>query len=98
MAPKSAAMPPQADSLFDDAEEDLFGEPTGSSPNFIGEETIFTLPYSKVLANVSDLYWQSAWPMDYRTWIAPQIYTPPTFAAFSASRDPALEAIISYKQ
>ena len=30
MAPKSAAMPPQADSdsLFDDAEEDLFGEPT----------------------------------------------------------------------
>ena len=74
------------------------GEPTGSSPNFIGEETIFTLPYSKVLANVSDLYWQSAWPMDYRTWIAPQIYTPPTFAAFSASRDPALEAILSYKQ
>ena len=73
------------------------GEPTGSSPNFIGEETIFTLPYSKVLANVSDLYWQSAWPMDYRTWIAPQIYTPPTFAAFSANRDPAMEAILSYK-
>lgn len=74
------------------------GEPTGSSPNFIGEETIFTLPYSKVLANVSDLYWQSAWPMDYRTWIAPHIYTPPTFAAFSAGRDPALEAIMSLKQ
>jgi tetratricopeptide (TPR) repeat protein len=74
------------------------GEPTGSSPNFIGEETIFTLPYSKVLANVSDLYWQSAWPMDYRTWIAPQIYTPPTFAAFSAGRDPALEAILSIKR
>ena len=74
------------------------GEPTGSSPNFIGEETVFTLPYSKVLANVSDLYWQSAWPMDYRTWIAPHIYAPPTFAAFSASRDPALEAILSLKQ
>jgi hypothetical protein len=74
------------------------GEPTGSSPNFIGEETIFTLPYSKVLANVSDLYWQSAWPMDYRTWIAPQIYTPPTFAAFSTGRDPSLEAIINFKQ
>ncbi len=74
------------------------GEPTGSSPNFIGEETIFTLPYSKVLANVSDLYWQSAWPMDYRTWIAPHIYAPPTFAAFSAGRDPALEAIIGLKQ
>ena len=74
------------------------GEPTGSSPNFIGEETIFTLPYSKVLANVSDLYWQSAWPMDYRTWIAPQIYTPPSFATLSAGRDPSLEAIISFKQ
>ncbi len=74
------------------------GEPTGSSPNFIGEETVFTLPYSKVLANVSDLYWQSAWPMDYRTWIAPHIYAPPTFADFSAGRDPALEAIISLKQ
>lgn len=73
------------------------GEPTGSSPNFIGEETIFTLPYSKVLANVSDLYWQSAWPMDYRTWTAPQIYTPPTFALFSANRDPAMEAIVAYK-
>ena len=74
------------------------GEPTGSSPNFVGEETIFTLPYSKVLANVSDLYWQSAWPMDYRTWIAPHIYAPPTFAAFSGGRDPALEAIIGLKQ
>ena len=74
------------------------GEPTGSSPNFIGEETIFTLPYSKVLANVSDLYWQSAWPMDYRTCIAPHVYTPPTFTAFSAGRDPALEAIMSLKQ
>lgn len=73
------------------------GEPTGSKPNFIGEETIFTLPYSKVLANISDLYWQSAWPMDYRTWTAPQIYTPPTFAAFSANRDPAMEAILAYR-
>ncbi len=73
------------------------GEPPGSSPNFIGEETIFTLPYSKVLANVSDLYWQSAWPMDYRTWTAPQVYTPPTFAMFRTNRDPAMEAILRYK-
>lgn len=73
------------------------GEPTGSRPNFVGEETPFTLPYSKVLVNVSDLYWQSSWPMDYRTWIAPQIYTPPTFAAYRANRDPAMEAILAYK-
>ncbi|MDQ1640158.1 MAG: hypothetical protein QOF62_3497 [Pyrinomonadaceae bacterium] len=74
------------------------GEPTGSRPNFVGEETPFTLPYSKVLVNVSDLYWQSSWPFDYRTWVAPQIYTPPTFAAYRANRDPAMEAIVAYKQ
>lgn len=73
------------------------GEPTGSRPNFVGEETPFTLPYSKVLVNVSDLYWQSSWPFDYRTWVAPQIYTPPTFAAYRANRDPAMEAILAYK-
>ena len=38
------------------------GEPTGSSPNsnFVGEETPFTLPYSKLRVNVSALYWQNA--------------------------------------
>jgi hypothetical protein len=73
------------------------GEPTGSRPNFVGEETPFLLPYSKVLVNVSDLYWQSSWPDDYRTWIAPQIYTPPTFAAYRANRDLALEAVVAYR-
>jgi sugar lactone lactonase YvrE len=34
--------------------------------------------------------------MDYRTWIAPQIYAPPTFAAYRANRDPALEAILAH--
>ena len=74
------------------------GEPTGSSPNFVGEETIFTLPYSRLLANVSDLYWQSSWPFDYRTWLAPQVYAPPTFAAFRENRDPAMEAILAYRE
>ncbi|HEV7860722.1 MAG TPA: tetratricopeptide repeat protein [Pyrinomonadaceae bacterium] len=74
------------------------GEPTGSSPNFVGEETIFTLPYSRIQANVSDLYWQSSWPFDYRTWIAPQIYTPPSFEAYRLNRDPAMEAIMAYHQ
>ena len=72
------------------------GEPTGSSPNFVGEETPFSLPYSKILANVSDLYWESSWPQDHRRWIAPQIYVPPTFAAYRANRDLALEAIQAF--
>ena len=26
------------------------------------------LPYSKVRANAADLFWQTSWPTDYRTW------------------------------
>src|SRR5262249_55286226 len=68
------------------------GEPTGSSPNFVGEEDPVTLPYSKLLANVSHLYWQGSWPQDQRIWLAPQIYIAPTFADFPARPDAALAA------
>ena len=71
------------------------GEPTGSRPNFIGETVPFQLPYSKVIANVADLYWQTSWPMDSRPWIAPEIYAPPTFEAFRRNSDPAMEAILA---
>ena len=74
------------------------GEPTGASPNFVGETVPFELPYSKFRANVSDLYWQSSWPTDYRIWIAPLIYTPPTFAAYRAIRDPAVDAILACRE
>lgn len=74
------------------------GEPSGSSPNFIGETIPITLPYSKLQLNVSDLYWQTSWPMDHRTWIAPLLYTPPTFAAYRENRDPALEAILAARE
>jgi len=71
------------------------GEPTGSSPNFTGDEVFFTLPYSKMMANVSDVYWQSSTAYDFRTWIAPQIYIEPTFAAYRANRDPLMETILA---
>ncbi|MEZ4570719.1 MAG: hypothetical protein R2849_10410 [Thermomicrobiales bacterium] len=73
------------------------GEPTGSRPNFVGETIPVFLPYSGIGVNVSDLYWQSSWPMDHRTWIAPMLYLPPTFAAYRENRDPALEAILSWR-
>lgn len=72
------------------------GEPTGSSPNFVGETAPFDLPYSRFQVNVSDLYWQSSWPMDHRTWLPPDVYTPPTFAAYARNQDPALDAIQAY--
>jgi hypothetical protein len=71
------------------------GEPTGSRPNFIGETSLFELPYSRAVANVSDLYWQTSWPVDDRPWIGPELYTPPTFAAYRQNRDPAMEAILA---
>lgn len=70
------------------------GEPTGSSPNFIGESIPFTLPYSGMKGTISDLYWQRSWPMDDRIWIAPELPAPPTFAAYRNGRDPAMEAIL----
>ena len=72
------------------------GEPTGASPNFVGETTLVTLPYSQLDISISDLYWQTSWPMDHRKWIAPLLYAPPSFAAYAANRDPALEAILAY--
>jgi len=74
------------------------GEPTGSRPNFIGERIDFELPYSKVQANAADLFWQTSWPLDYRTWTAPDIYAPPTFEAYRRNQDPALDAILAIRE
>jgi len=74
------------------------GEPTGSRPNFIGEVIEFELPYSKLRANAADLFWQTSWPGDRRTWIAPDVYAPPTFGAFSRNQDPAMDAIMAIRE
>jgi hypothetical protein len=58
----------------------------------------FELPYSKVRANAADLFWQTSWPTDYRIWIAPDIYAPPTFEAYRRNQDPALAAILAIRE
>lgn len=91
----SAAM--NAATFFERFTNSIFvGEPTPSSPNFIGESNMITLPYSQTRVSISDLYWESSWPTDRRTWIAPFLYTPPTFEAYKNKRDLALEAILTY--
>jgi hypothetical protein len=80
--------------IADHARARFVGEPTGSSPNFVGETVPFRLPYSDFEVNVSDLYWQTSWPMDHRSWLPPDIYAPPTFEAYAAGRDPAMDAIL----
>jgi len=72
------------------------GEPTGSSPNFVGETNILILPCSKLRLSCSTLYWQSSTAADRRTWIAPSLVAEPSIAAFAANRDPGLEAIFAY--
>ena len=72
------------------------GEPTGSSPNFVGETNFLVLPYGKVRVSISNLYWQNSTPMDKRVWIAPRIFVPPTFESYSNGRDPALEAVLDF--
>lgn len=75
----------------------LVGEPTGSSPNFIGESVRVILPYSGWGMSISDLWWQHSMAMDYRIWTPPMLYAPPTAEAFRAHVDPALEVIWRYR-
>jgi putative intracellular protease/amidase/ketosteroid isomerase-like protein/tetratricopeptide (TPR) repeat protein len=72
------------------------GEPTGSSPNFVGETTILQLPCSGLRLSCSSLYWQSSTAIDRRTWIPPELVAEPSIEAFAANRDPGLEAVFAY--
>ena len=74
----------------------LVGEPSGSSPNFVGEDNFSTLPYSRIAVGISDLYWQTSWPQDERIWTAPLLLAPPTWEAYRRNQDPALDAIRKY--
>lgn len=71
------------------------GEPSGSKPNFIGEAIPIVLPYGRLRAQVSDLYWEDGLAWDTRQWITPHLPAPPTLAAYKANRDPAMEAVLA---
>ena len=70
------------------------GEPTGARVNSIGEMNPITLPYSRMAGSIASMGGGAS--SDARTWIAPQLYVPPSFVAYRAKRDPALEAILAY--
>ncbi len=74
------------------------GEPTGSRPNFYGEDTPFTLPYSRLTGSISSAWFQGGETSDdSRPWIAPEIPAPLTPADLREGRDPALAAILAYR-
>lgn len=69
------------------------GEPTGGKPNAPGDETPFSLPYSGIVVNLSDRYWQGSWPDDFSDFRAPDIAVPQNSADYIAGRDAAMQII-----
>lgn len=70
------------------------GEPTGSRPNFTGETTRLTLPYSGLQGSISSRYWQDSHATDERVWIAPDLPVSLSSADYFANRDPVLAAVL----
>jgi tetratricopeptide (TPR) repeat protein len=70
------------------------GEPTGSRPNFTGETTPVTLPYSGLQGSISSRYWQDSHSNDDRLWIAPDIPVGLSSADYFSNRDPVLAAVL----
>lgn len=70
------------------------GEPSSSSPNFVGESTSLRLPWSGAIGSVSTRY-HSFRDADERAWIPPRLPAPLSSADYFANRDPALAAVVA---
>ena len=69
------------------------GEPSSSSPNFVGEENNFQLPWSGATISISNRYHENI-PGDKRKWIEPDIPVALSSRDYFAGRDPVLESLI----
>jgi tetratricopeptide (TPR) repeat protein len=72
------------------------GEPSGGKANSYGDSRKITLPHSGLTVRVSTLWWQED-PRDTREWKAPDVAAELTSDAYLNNRDPALEAVRSYR-
>lgn len=69
------------------------GEPSGSSPNFVGEEgNTFMLPWSGAIGNLSNRYHENI-PGDKRKWIQPNFTVTLSSKSYFENRDPVMEYI-----
>ena len=68
------------------------GEPSSSSPNFVGEGNYIVLPYSGAMGSISNKYHESI-PGDTRKWIAPDIPVSLSSTAYFNNEDPVMVAI-----
>lgn len=69
------------------------GEPSASSPNFIGEDVPVTLPFSQLMLSISTRYHEGN-ASDPWIWIPPTIPVSLSSQDYFDNRDPALHAII----
>ena len=69
------------------------GEPSSSSPNFVGEETDVVLPYTRLRGSISSRYWQDSDPGDHRPWIDVDIPVELTAADYFENVDPVLDTV-----
>jgi hypothetical protein len=74
----------------------LVGEPSGSRPNMVSEETQVVLPYSGTVASISCRYFQQSWPGDDRTWIVPDVPVPLRAEDWLAGRDPVMDVVLEH--
>lgn len=74
------------------------GEPTGSKGNAYGDSRKIILPNSGITVRAAIYYWQDWLPTDKRDATVPQIPAPLTFEAYRHKIDPALEAIVRYRE
>ncbi len=77
--------------LLDAETKALFaGEPSGSSPNFVGEEgNMFKLPWSGTMGNISYRYHENI-PGDTRQWIEPDFPVTLSSTAYFENQDPVM--------
>jgi hypothetical protein len=71
------------------------GEPRGETPNMWGAPVDITLSNSGIVVQASTLWWQFADPRDHRSFRAPDLLVPLTFADYTRNIDPVLQAILS---
>jgi hypothetical protein len=72
------------------------GEPSSSSPNFVGEENFIRLPWSGATGSISNRYHEII-PGDKRKWIEPDIKINLSSKDFFAGHDPVMEVVLNMK-
>jgi len=73
------------------------GEPTAENVNFFGDTKTETLPESKLTFNLSWLWWQNLDPRDQRKATSPALATDMSYADYTGNNDPAMNAVLQYR-